>query len=168
MRSLERMPIPREALRLRPADREALLGSARTAHCATVNDVGVPHVVPLWFVWDGEAVWINSLRRSRRGRDLERGSRISLCIDDGVEYGELRGVTFEGRFVPVEDDEELEPIRRAFGDKYWHGIEVPALRSHRWFRLSVQHEASWDFSRIEEAGSDQRLEALRAVDPPVS
>jgi len=162
------MPIPREALRLRPEDRAALLGSARTAHCATVDELGVPHVVPLWFVWDGEAIWINSLKRSRRGRDLDRGSKVSVCIDDGDEYGELRGVTFGGRFGAVDDEAVLEPIRRAFGEKYWHGIEVPALRSHRWFRLSVSHEASWDFGRIGEAGSDRRLDALRAADPPVS
>jgi general stress protein 26 len=155
------MPIPRDALRLRPADRAELLANARTAHCATVNAEGVPHVVPLWFIWRDDTLWVNSLRRSRRGHDLERGSPVSVCIDDGVEYGQLRGVTFTGRFEVVEDDATLEPVRRAHGDKYWHGIEVPALRSHRWLRLVVEHEASWDFNRIEEAGGDRRLEAMR-------
>lgn len=162
------MPIPREALRLRPSDRDALLHDARTAHCATVNEHGVPHVVPIWFVYDAGTIWINSLRRSRRGRDLERGSTVSVCIDTGTEYAELRGVTLQGRFERVEDDATLEPIRRIFGQKYWHGIEVPNLRSHRWYRLAVEHEASWDFRRIGEAGRDRRLEALQEHDRDVS
>lgn len=162
------MPIPREALRLQPDDRAALLSTARTLHCATVDEQGVPHVAPLWFVWRDDAIWVNSLRASRRGRDLERGSPVGICIDEGIEYGELRGLSSDGRFEPVDDDEVLEPVRAAFGAKYWHGVEVPSLRSHRWFRFVPSREASWDFRRIEQAGRDRRLEALRASDPPVS
>lgn len=162
------MPIPRDALRLRAEDRDQLLRTARTLRCATVDAEGRPHVAPLWFVWDDEALWVNSLRRSRRGRDLERGSPVSVCIDAGEEYAELRGVTIDGHFEACEQPELLEPVRRRFGEKYWHGIEVPDLRSHRWFRLIAEHEASWDFRRIGEVGRDRRLDALQAPDPPGS
>lgn len=162
------MPIPREALRLRPDDRNQLLAEARTLHCATVDERGVPHVVPLWFVWDGEAIWVNSLRRSRRGRDLERGSPASVCVDAGGEYGELRGLSAEGTFEPIDAPGLLEPIRTVFQEKYWHGAAVPDLRSHRWFRFVPTDEASWDFRRIAESGRDRRLEALQEHDPGVS
>lgn len=162
------MPIPREQLRLTDAERDLLLSDARALHCATVDDQGAPHVAPLWFVWHDGSIWVNSLRKSRRGRDLDRGSPVGICIDAGDEYAELRGISADGRFEPVEDDETLDPVRRRFQDKYWHGVEVPNLRSHRWFRFVPTREASWDFRRIAQAGTDRRLEALRAQPPSVS
>lgn len=162
--SLGAMPIPREQLRLRPDDREILLKESRVAHTATVGEDGAPHVVPLWFVWDGSSLWVNSLKRSRRAKDLAAGSRVSVCIDAGIEYGELRGVTFDGHFELVEDESALDPIRAAFGIKYWHGVDVPEMKSHSWLRLEIDSEASWDFRRIQEVGRDRRLSALKGED----
>lgn len=156
------MPIPREKLRLRDPDRAALLNTARTAHCATVGADGVPHVVPLWFVWHDGMLYVNSLRRSQRGRHLAAGSPVSICIDAGVEYVELHGLVTTGRFEPETDPATLRTLRLHFGEKYWHGVEVPEVRSHDWFRLVADREVSWDFRRIAEAGGDPRLDALDA------
>jgi len=155
------MPIPRERLRLQPSDRAELLATERIVHCATVGPDGRPHVAPLWFVWDGDALWVNSLRKSRRGRDLANGSPVSCCVDAGVEYGELRGITLDGVF---EEREPSASVKRAYAEKYWHGADVPDLASHRWCRLRVEREASWDFRRIGEVGRDRRLEALDGKD----
>lgn len=158
------MPIPRDRLRLRPEARSELLASTRTAHCGTVDAEGQPHVVPLWFVlFDGD-LFVNSLRRSRRGANLREGSPVSLCIDAGDEYGELRGLVLNGRFEPVADGRVLNQVRTAFGAKYWRGADVPDLESHEWFRMITEREVSWDFRRIGEAGRDRRLQALEARD----
>lgn len=152
------MPISREKLRLRPDARSELLATERVAHCATVSEEGEPHVAPLWFVHHSGTIWVNSLRRSRRAADLASGSRVSVCIDGGVEYGELRGVTLQGRFEEAEPPAEVKEI---YGRKYWHGADIPELKSHVWLRLNVSREVSWDFRRISEAGEDRRLDALR-------
>lgn len=161
------MPISRDRLRIDPSSRAELLGSARTGHCATVDAQGRPHVVPLWFVCHADEIYVNSLRRSQRGAHLRQGSPVSFCIDDGTEYGELRGVVLRGSFVPVVDDPTLEAIRAAFGAKYWHGVEVPDLQSHEWFRFLTEREVSWDFRKIASAGRDRRLDALGSGDPVV-
>lgn len=127
---------------------------------ATVSPDGWPHVIPMWFVWRDGVLWVNSLIRSRRTRDVEHGSAASVCVDAGIEYGDLRGVVLYGRFENGDDDPELDPIRAEFGRKYWHGIDVPSLRSHRWLRLKPERVVSWDFRKIP-SGADKRLEALK-------
>jgi nitroimidazol reductase NimA-like FMN-containing flavoprotein (pyridoxamine 5'-phosphate oxidase superfamily) len=154
------VPIPREQLRLTDDELDDLCSSTRTAHCATASPEGAPHVVPLWFVWlDGE-IFVNNLRRSKRSHDLARGSRVALCIDDGVAYAELRGAVFYGRFVEAGSDERLADVRRRFAEKYWGGADVPDLRSHVWLRLDREKVVSWDFRKIP-SGADRRLEAGR-------
>ncbi|HEX9712015.1 MAG TPA: pyridoxamine 5'-phosphate oxidase family protein [Actinomycetota bacterium] len=151
------MPIPREQLRLTPAELDELLGSNRTLRAGTVSPDGWPHVSPLWFCWHAGAIWVTSLRRSRRARDVTAGSPVALCVDDGHDYAELRGTVLYGRFEEAEGQPDLPEARRAFAAKYWGGVEVPDLRSHVWLRMAPERVVSWDFRKIP-AGRDKRLE----------
>src|SRR5260370_9519675 len=82
---------------------DEFLTTERTCRVATVSRDGRPHVKPLWFVWDGTSLWLNSVVRSQRWTDLERDPRIAVVIDAGVEFSELRGVELSGAVVPVGD-----------------------------------------------------------------
>lgn len=151
------MPIPRSQLRMTPEELDAFLRRERTCHVATVSADGLPHVVPLWFVWDTGAMYVNSLKRSRRMADIERGSPVSVCVDGGDEYAELHGAVLYGSFQPVADTTE---IRRMFGEKYWHGMDIPEVRSHAWLVLRPDKIVSWDFKKIP-SGGDKRLDKMK-------
>ncbi|MCA1831297.1 MAG: pyridoxamine 5'-phosphate oxidase family protein [Actinomycetota bacterium] len=155
------MPIPREQLRLDAPELEKLLAETRELHVATVSPDGVPHVVPLWYVWHGGAVWVNSLIKSRRTRDVHAGSPVALCIDTGFEYEDLRGAVLRGRFVDASEDSDLGAAQAQFAAKYWGGDQVPVVRSHIWMKLVPEQTSSWDFRKIP-AGRDKRLDATRA------
>jgi nitroimidazol reductase NimA-like FMN-containing flavoprotein (pyridoxamine 5'-phosphate oxidase superfamily) len=42
-----------------------------------------PHVVPVWFYWDGECLWISGFRSTRKFRELERNPRCAVVVDGG-------------------------------------------------------------------------------------
>ena len=133
------------------------LGSQRTLRIATVDDGGVPHVVPLWFVWHDGAVWLNSLRKSRRHRHLLSGRPVGLVIDDGDTYEQLRGVRMTGRPVAVSDDDSARRTAYAmFGRKYFGRDELPNQRSYETIRITPDELASWDFRKIP-AGADAKV-----------
>jgi len=147
------MPIPRSQLRLTAHELEDFLRTERTVRVGTVSSDGEPHVAPLWFVWHDGAMYFNSLKRSRRSRDIEHGTRVSACVDGGHEYAELRGAVLYG---VIEDAGSVPGIRKMFGEKYWSGIEIPEVKSHRWLVLRPDKIVSWDFAKIP-AGRDRRL-----------
>jgi PPOX class probable F420-dependent enzyme len=78
-----------------PAEREEFLRAPRTAVLATTRADGSPHVVPVWFTWDGQAFHILTGRGSVKHRNVVRTGRAALCVDqrDGVYVY----VTAEGR-----------------------------------------------------------------------
>ena len=43
---------------------------------------GRPHSMPVWGVWDGEALWFSSGRRSRKARNLAADPRCIVTTDD--------------------------------------------------------------------------------------
>src|SRR5438128_10972302 len=79
------------------------LGNERACRVATVGADGRPHVTPLWFVWDGRHLWLTSIVRSQRWTDLTRDPRVSVVVDAGAGYAELRGVEINGRVEVVGD-----------------------------------------------------------------
>jgi len=131
----------------------------RTCRVATVGADGAPHVTPLWFVWDGTYLWLNSLTNSQRWTNLARDGRIAVVVDGGEEFFDLVGVELEGSVSPVGDvprssepDAEVAEAERLWGDKYMGGARFVADGRHAWLRMAVDKLVSWDFRKIPRPG----------------
>jgi nitroimidazol reductase NimA-like FMN-containing flavoprotein (pyridoxamine 5'-phosphate oxidase superfamily) len=44
-----------------PQELDAFLTEQRACRFATVSKDGRPHVVALWFAWDGKSMWLHSI-----------------------------------------------------------------------------------------------------------
>ncbi|MEU7133240.1 pyridoxamine 5'-phosphate oxidase family protein [Streptomyces sp. NPDC046261] len=140
-----------------PAELDAFLTAQRTCRVATAGPDGRPHVSALWFVWDGQALWLYSLTRSRRWADLRRDPRVAVVVDDGREYGELRGAELSGTAAVVGEAPRrgeacpgLETPERLFAAKYFGLDAMPHDGRHGWLRLTPQSVLSWDFRKLPE------------------
>jgi nitroimidazol reductase NimA-like FMN-containing flavoprotein (pyridoxamine 5'-phosphate oxidase superfamily) len=70
-----------------PQEIDEFLTVQRTARVATTNGDG-PHVTPLWFIWDGGALWLYSITKSRRWADLRHDPRVAVLVDEVPRGGE--------------------------------------------------------------------------------
>jgi PPOX class probable F420-dependent enzyme len=136
-----------------PEEVSAFLGQARTARVATNSADGTPHISPLWFGWDGESIWFYSVVRTQRWTDVARDGRAAVVIDDGHEFGELRGVELRGTLevvgpVPVTGSTpETAEAERLFAAKYTGGTMYHDER-HAWLRLTPTKLVSWDHRKL--------------------
>jgi len=135
-------------------ERDAFLAAERTCRVATVGGDGAPHVTPLWFVWDGAALWLTSIVRSQRWTDLQRDGRVSVVVDAGDDFMDLRGVEIKGVAEAVgevprtgEPAPALDGPERLFADKYAGGQVVHDGR-HGWLRITPDKIISWDFRKL--------------------
>ena len=133
---------------------DAFLAEERTCRIGSVDGEGAPHVSPLWFVWDGTALWLWSLVKSQRWVNLIRDPRVSVAVDSGHEYGELRGVELLGRVTAVghvprvdEPHPDTAGAERLWADKYSGGTFLSDGK-HAWLRLDPDKIVSWDFRKI--------------------
>ncbi len=137
-------------------ERDAFLAAERTCRVATIGLDG-PHATPLWFGWDGTALWLYSIVQSQRWTDLQRDPRISVVVDAGVEYFELRGVEIVGRAEPVGElprtgtpDAALTEVEKIFGAKYLAANDGEMFHDqrHGWLRIVPTKITSWDFRKL--------------------
>jgi hypothetical protein len=121
---------------------------------ASIGGDGSPHVTPLWFAWDGTSLWLTSIVRSQRWRDLQRDNRVSVIVDTGGPFTELRGVELRGVAEVVGEVPragapvpELEIPEQLFADKYAGGRMHHDGR-HAWLKVTPAKIVSWDFRKI--------------------
>jgi nitroimidazol reductase NimA-like FMN-containing flavoprotein (pyridoxamine 5'-phosphate oxidase superfamily) len=139
-------------LSLSDEEREVFLATQRTVRVATVGPDGTPHVVPLWFVWHGGGLFLNSTLGNPTAENMLRTGTASAVVDDGDAYDVLRGVVLTGPTRRLGDQAPAE-VERAWSEKYMGGGELPyrRWRDRTWFRLDPARTASWDFRKIPEA-----------------
>src|SRR5436309_35914 len=88
----------------------------RTAKVATVMEDGRPHVMPVWFVLDGEQIVFTTASNSVKGRNLRRDPHVALVVDD--EQPPYGFVHMRGRVTIHEDLDELLRLATAIGSRY--------------------------------------------------
>jgi len=136
------------------AELDAFLGEEWMCRLGSVLADGAPHVSPLWFAWDGSALWLHSVVKSQRWANLMRDPRVSVAIDAGHGYFELRGVELLGRVEVVGDVPRTEVAcpettvaEQIWADKYSAGTFVSDGK-HAWLRLVPDKIVSWDFRKL--------------------
>ncbi|MET8546956.1 pyridoxamine 5'-phosphate oxidase family protein [Kitasatospora sp. NPDC004799] len=95
--------------------RDALdrLATERDVWLSTAHPEHGPHQVPLWFLWDGHAVWLCTSDGSATARNVRAEPRVRLSLPDTFDVllvqGEAQG--FPAQDVPAD-------AARAFADKF--------------------------------------------------
>jgi hypothetical protein len=88
------------------------LQAERVMWMATSRPDGRPHLVPIWFVYLNERLYVCIQPTSVKARNLAANPHVTLSLEDGVDP-----VICEGRAVPLEPPWPVE-IPRAFMRKY--------------------------------------------------
>jgi hypothetical protein len=147
----------RRARRIAMSDeeRDAFLAEQRVCRVASVDVAGNPHVTPLWFVWDGAHLWLNSIVRAQRHANLLRNPRVAVVVDAGHDYVELHGVELSGTVHAVGEhprgdspNAELEKVEAAFAAKYMGGAPFVRDGRHGWLRVDPERQYTWDFRKL--------------------
>lgn len=140
-------------LSLSDQELDEFLSAQRTARVATTGPDGTPHVVPLWFVWHGGALFLNSTLGNPTVENLLRTGQAAAVIDDGQTYDALRGAVLTGEAERPEGDLRLAEVEKRWSEKYLGGGELPygRWRNRVWVRLTPARIASWDFRKIPRA-----------------
>jgi hypothetical protein len=146
----------REQIRMSAEEVAEFLDRERVVTCATLGPRGWPHLMPLWYVVRAGDIWAWTYAKSQKTRNLERDSRVTLQIEDGERYNELRGVMIEARTtihraVELVADVGGEIYSRygaaALGEGFADALPAQAAKRVA-LQFSVERIASWDHRKL--------------------
>jgi hypothetical protein len=111
-----------------------MFASLPSAAVATTNGDGSPHVVPLWFVWPEEAIFVSTRQEGRTWANAARDPRVAITIDLGRAWVEVAGVEIVGRAEPLAA--ESAAIRKPISA--WHEKYRPLLAGEGFARFAEE------------------------------
>ena len=71
---------------------EARLGREQTIWLATTRSDGRPHLVPVWFAWYDERIYICTVADSQKMVNLERNRRAAVALPDTTDVLIVEGL----------------------------------------------------------------------------
>ena len=95
------------------------LNDGRTAALATNGPGGYPHQVAMWYGFVDGKVCFETKIKSQKAVNLLRDPRLSVSVEDGESYDQLRGVAIDGTARIVHPDEsEYWPAAISVFERY--------------------------------------------------
>jgi PPOX class probable F420-dependent enzyme len=134
----------------------AFLEQQRVVICATIGPRGWPHLMPLWYLVRDGRIWAWTYAKSQKVRNLERDSRATLQVEDGIQYHELRGVMIEARSIIHRASEQVAEFGAKLFERYGSDTTGPefleVVRAQAAKRVALefipQRIASWDHRKL--------------------
>ena len=117
----------RDIVRMSEAEISAFLAAAHSLQVATLGPDGAPHLTTVWFTVHEGCVMFETYGKSQKVVNLQRDPRIAVLAEDGLTYGELRGVSINGRAEVVEDFPRRHDLMRLLLAHHFPGLSGEAL-----------------------------------------
>ena len=134
-------------------ERAEFLSSQSIVTVGTTGPHGRPHLMPLWYVVDGNELTGWTYAKSQKAKNLERDPRATLQVEDGVQYDQLRGVMMECDVAVERDPERVAEYGFALFEKYAPGADLQEMiRAQAPKRIGLRFTptriVSWDHRKL--------------------
>jgi PPOX class probable F420-dependent enzyme len=145
----------RELINMADEEIEAFLAEVNTLQVATLNPDGTPHLVAMYYALiDGRiAFW--SYGKSQKILNLQRDPRLTVMVETGDSYAELRGVQITGRAELSWDVDTVQKVGEALYPRYFGELNDDARagvaysgRKRAAVFVDPDRVASWDHRKL--------------------
>ena len=120
----------RDKIRMSEEEVAAFLDSSKSLNVATLDREGAPHLTTLWFARSGKDILFETYGTSQKIVNLRRDPRIAVLCEQGEAYGELRGVSIQGKAEIVDSGPRLTQLMSLIIDRSFPGQTPERLAQH--------------------------------------
>jgi PPOX class probable F420-dependent enzyme len=135
----------RAQIKMTQAEIDEFLGGRRTATMCTVNKDGSIHAAAMWYGFLDGAVAFETKIKSQKVANLRRNPNLTVSVEDGLGYEELRGVMLVGKAEIIDDPETMWPL--GVSEEMRPFVEV-MLNKRVVVKLHVERTVSWDHRKL--------------------
>jgi nitroimidazol reductase NimA-like FMN-containing flavoprotein (pyridoxamine 5'-phosphate oxidase superfamily) len=115
------------------AEEERFLRDNEIGRLATITKDGLPHVVPVCYIYRSRCLWVATDYETGKYRNLLSNNKVALVVDAG--YDSNRGILIQGRAKIYERGHEFRRIYAVFHKKFhwvkatpWKEGEAPFIK----------------------------------------
>ena len=145
----------RDIIKMTDAEVDAFLHERRPMSLCSINHDGSIHAVAMWYGFLEGAVAFETKAKSQKVQNLRRDPRITVLVEDGDYYEELRGVELVGTAEIVEDPDRMWTLGVDLFERYY-GTYTDELKSfvetmlnkRVVIKVNVTRVVTWDHRKL--------------------
>jgi PPOX class probable F420-dependent enzyme len=138
-----------------PEEIDELLAGRHSMTIATLRPDGSVHAVAMWYGFLEGCIALESKKKAQKVVNLRRDPRITVLVEDGDYYDELRGVSIEGTAEIVEDPDRMwsagvsvfERYNGPYSEEMKPFVET-MLRNRVVIKVNPRRTISWDHRKL--------------------
>ena len=145
----------RAEIKMTEEEVRSFVDDQRTMTMCTLNHDGTIHAVAMWYGFLDGCLAIETKAKSQKARNLVRNPAMTVLIEAGERYEELRGVELVGRAEIVEDEARIRALGVSVYERYYGPYNeeaapfVDAMLNKRIVaKLHVDRTVSWDHRKL--------------------
>ena len=143
----------RHQIRLKEDEVRKYLEESRTIILVSQGSAGYPHPMPMWFAVDDDgSICMATYRNSQKIKNIQRDSRVSLLVESGAVYAELKGIVIYGHAEIIDDFERVVDVLLAAAGAESNGSTrqgVSKTAAKRYLiRVKPERVVSWDPAKL--------------------
>ena len=143
----------REQIQLSEEEVRSFVGSKKTIILTSNGPRGFPHTMPMWFVQEDDGtIRITTYRASQKVKNIQRDARVSLLVESGLDYAELKGVLMYGHAELIDDPEAvIETFIIASGQRDSEEVRASMKKTATKrvvIRVKPERIVTWDHAKL--------------------
>jgi PPOX class probable F420-dependent enzyme len=145
----------RDKIKMSQEEIDAFLSERNSMSMATIDKDGRIHMVAMWYGFLEGAVAIETKAKSQKVANLRRDPRMTVMVETGETYDQLRGVELVGTAEIVEEPDRIWELGVSVFSRYNAPyteemkpfVEI-MLRKRVVVKLHVEKTVSWDHRKL--------------------
>jgi nitroimidazol reductase NimA-like FMN-containing flavoprotein (pyridoxamine 5'-phosphate oxidase superfamily) len=104
-------------------NQDKFLKSQKILRLATVGRNKMPHIVPVWYLYNLKKIYIGTNTRTQKVKNVKKNKRVSFCVDIGIKSPDIHGVMGQGNANLVLENSKVKRIAKKILLRYFNTIK---------------------------------------------
>jgi PPOX class probable F420-dependent enzyme len=145
----------RDQIKMSPEEIDAFLREERTATMCSMHPDGSIHAVAMWYGFLDGVLTVETKAKSQKVQNLRRDPRLTVLVEAGDSYDQLRGVELVGRGRVIEDPDRIWELGVSVWERYIGPYDesqrdglAAMLNKRVLVTIDIDRIVSWDHRKL--------------------
>lgn len=102
---------------------EDFIRTQKILRIATIDAKGNPHIVPVWYNYESDKFYIGTNTRTKKAKNVKQNTKVSFCIDTGINSPEIFGVMGIGKARLILENRHVKLVAKKILLRYFKSLK---------------------------------------------
>ena len=145
----------RDQIKMSPEEIDAFLREEKTATMCSMHPDGSIHAVAMWYGFLDGVLTVETKAKSQKVQNFKRDPRLTILVEAGEAYDQLRGVELVGEARIIDDPDKIWELGISVWERYIGPYDesqreglAGMLNNRVLVTIDVTKVVSWDHRKL--------------------